>query len=104
MAPDNMTKTLARHLVNDGFKKPESLPDIARAALSSLAKSYADSVSHIEKSTGRTFDSIVIVGGGAKNRQLNRLTEEFSKKHVIARPIEATAIGNLKIQMEADNE
>jgi rhamnulokinase len=39
------------------------------------------------------------VGGGAKNAFLNALTEKASGKRVIALPIEATAIGNLKIQM-----
>lgn len=44
---------------------------------------------------------LYIVGGGAKNQFLNRLTEEATGKQVIALPIEATALGNLKIQMEA---
>lgn len=39
------------------------------------------------------------MGGGAKNRFLNRLTEEATGKTVVALPIEATALGNLKIQM-----
>ena len=42
-----------------------------------------------------------IMGGGAKNAQLNRLTEQFSHKKVIALPIEATALGNLKTQFNA---
>ncbi|MBO7385050.1 MAG: hypothetical protein J6U63_01760, partial [Clostridia bacterium] len=41
-----------------------------------------------------------IVGGGAKNGYLNRLTEEATGKRVIALPIEATAIGNLAIQIK----
>ena len=49
---------------------------------------------------GRHCSCIYIVGGGAKNAFLNRLTEEASVKKVIALPIEATAIGNLKIQMK----
>ena len=32
----------------------------------------------------------------------NRLTAQATGKRVIALPIEATALGNLKIQMEAD--
>ena len=43
---------------------------------------------------------VCIVGGGAKNEFLNRLTEEATGKKVVALPLEATAIGNLKIQME----
>ena len=47
-----------------------------------------------------TYEKLYIVGGGAKNDFLNRLTEEATGKKVIALPIEATALGNLKIQME----
>ena len=43
-----------------------------------------------------------IVGGGAKNAFLNRLTEEATGKTVVALPIEATALGNLKIQMHVN--
>ena len=50
--------------------------------------------------SGQTVSAIHIVGGGAKNAFLNRLTEEATGKQVIALPIEATALGNLKIQME----
>ena len=39
------------------------------------------------------------MGGGAKNAYLNRLTEEATGKQVIALPIEATAMGNLRIQL-----
>ena len=41
------------------------------------------------------------MGGGAKNQFLNRLTEEATSKRVIALPIEATALGNLKTQFNA---
>ena len=44
------------------------------------------------------------MGGGANNELLNRLTEKETGLEVIAKKIEATAIGNLKIQMEAYNE
>jgi sugar (pentulose or hexulose) kinase len=41
-----------------------------------------------------------IVGSGAKNEYLNALTQEATGKHVMALPMEATALGNLKVQME----
>lgn len=40
------------------------------------------------------------MGGGAKNALLNQLTAQATGKEVIALPIEATALGNLNIQME----
>ena len=79
--------------------KPQTVGDYFRCAYRSLALSYRDAVNELQNNTGRQYDSIYIVGGGAKNGFLNALTEEASGKKVIALPIEATAIGNLRIQM-----
>ena len=57
-------------------------------------------IRELEENTGRIYEKLYIVGGGAKNAFLNRLTEEATGKKVVALPIEATALGNLKIQME----
>ena len=75
-----------------------------RCAYRSLAKGYQQAVEEIERNTGRTYSKLYIVGGGAKNPFLNRLTEEASGKQVIALPIEATALGNLKTQIENAKE
>ena len=56
----------------------------------------------LEQITEKQYDCIYIVGGGAKNGFLNRLTQETSNKRVVALPIEAAAIGSIKIQMEVD--
>ena len=82
--------------------KPQTAGDYFRCAYRSLALSYQDAIRELEENTGRTYDKLYIVGGGAKNRFLNRLTEKATGKTVIALPIEATALGNLKIQMEVD--
>lgn len=76
--------------------------DYFRCAYRSLAVSYRDALAELERNTGTCYKKLYIVGGGAKNLFLNRLTEETTGKTVIALPIEATALGNLKLQMEAD--
>lgn len=76
--------------------------DYFRCAYHSLARSYAEALAELESNTGRTYKKLYIVGGGAKNDFLNRLTAQATGKQVVALPIEATALGNLKIQMEAD--
>lgn len=78
----------------------EKTADYFRCAYLSLAQSYKQAIDELEVNTGTKYDKLYIVGGGAKNAFLNRLTEEATGKKVIALPIEATAIGNLKIQME----
>ena len=78
----------------------ESLGDYFRCAYRSLALSYRAALEELEKNTGKTYEKLYIVGGGAKNLFLNRLTAEATGKEVIALPIEATALGNLMIQMK----
>ena len=73
-----------------------------RCAYRSLAQGYKQAIDEIERNTDKTYDKLYIVGGGAKNQYLNRLTEEATGKRVVALPIEATALGNLKIQMEGN--
>ena len=74
--------------------------DYFRCAYHSLAVSYKQAIDELEANTGCSYEKLYIVGGGAKNSFLNRRTEEATGKKVVALPIEATALGNLKIQME----
>ena len=78
-----------------------SIGDYFRCAYRSLAQSYAKALAELERNTECTYEKLYIVGGGAKNEFLNHLTAKATGKRVIALPIEATALGNLKIQMEA---
>ena len=98
LAPENMAAAFDGALT----KKPQIIGDYFRCAYRSLSLSYKTAIEELERNTGRTYDKLYIVGGGAKNGFLNRLTEEATGKQVIALPIEATALGNLKIQMEAE--
>lgn len=97
LSPQSMKKAFDDALP----QKPQSIGDYFRCAYRSLAISYREALTELEKNTGKHYEKLYIVGGGAKNQFLNRLTEEATGKKVIALPIEATALGNLKIQMEA---
>ena len=77
-----------------------TIGDYFRCAYRSFTVSYRQAIDELEANTGCTYEKLYIVGGGAKNTFLNRLTEDATGKQVIALPIEATAQGNLKIQME----
>lgn len=98
MAPESMKTAFDEALSG----KPQTEADYFRCAYRSLALCYMDAIQELEHNTGRSYEKLYIVGGGAKNDFLNRLTEEATGKKVVALPIEATALGNLKIQMEAD--
>ena len=79
----------------------KGIGDYFCCAYNSLALSYKQAINELEANTGKVYEKLYIVGGGAKNEFLNNLTKEYTKKQVIALPIEATTIGNLKIQKEA---
>ena len=82
--------------------KLQSVGDYFRCAYRSLAVCYRNALNNLEANTGTKYEKLYIVGGGAKNQFLNRLTEEATGKKVVALPIEATALGNLKIQLEVN--
>ena len=96
LAPESMRAAFDAALA----QQPRTVGDYFRCAYRSLALSYRDAIRELEYNTGRTYNKLYIVGGGAKNQFLNQLTAQAAGKEVIALPIEATALGNLKIQME----
>lgn len=95
LSPESMKAAFDNTLRN----KPESWQDYFRCAYLSLARSYKLAIEELEINTGRSYDKLYIVGGGAKNAFLNGLTAKETKKEIIALPIEASAIGNIKIQI-----
>lgn len=101
----NSADFLAPQSMKEAFDKAtnrnlQTVGDYFRCAYRSLAISYRVALNELESNTEKHYDKLYIVGGGAKNAVLNRMTEEATGKKVIALPIEATALGNLKIQME----
>ncbi len=98
LAPESMKAAFDSKLPHP----PHCAGGYFRCAYRSLAQGYRQAIEEIEKNTGRKYDRLYIVGGGARNAFLNRLTEEAAGIRVVALPIEATAMGNLKIQMEVE--
>ena len=95
LAPESMKGAFDSKLSHP----PKCTAGYFRCAYRSLAQGYRQAIEEIERNTGKQYRKLYIVGGGAKNKFLNRLTEEATGKEVIALPIEATALGNLMIQM-----
>ncbi|MDE5562758.1 MAG: rhamnulokinase [Clostridiales bacterium] len=96
LSPESM-KTALDYMLK---QKPQTIADYFNCAYISLAHSYKQAIKELQHNTGKQYSELYIVGGGAKNKYLNSLTEKICGIKVIALPIEATAIGNLKIQME----
>lgn len=98
-APVDMEEAIRKLLDKDGKPAPQNIGDVFASIYHSLAYSYKLATENMQVNLGTTFGSIYIVGGGAKNEFLNRLTERYTGKKVVALPIEATAIGNIKMQI-----
>ena len=100
LAPKSMKEAFDSHL-NKVIKRDLELGDYFRSAYLSLAYLYKESLLELENNTGKVFHNLYIVGGGAKNTFLNELTEQLCQIKVTAIPIEATAIGNLKVLLNS---
>lgn len=96
----NMKSEIINWFIEHDIQIPKSDSDIINTTYRSLANSYRIALNELELITNKKYQYLYIVGGGAKNKYLNQLTELFTNKKVIALPIEATAIGNLISQME----
>ncbi len=99
MRPDDMPGTIARFCTMTDQPAPKDPPAFARAVLESLALKYKIALESLERLTGRTFAEIHIVGGGARNALLNQFAADATGRRVVAGPIEATALGNIGMQM-----
>ncbi len=104
LAPDSMVEAIRRVCGESGQKIPESVGEIATVIYQSLAESYGETVKEIESITGKSYDSIHIVGGGANADYLNQLTADRTGRTVHSGPAEATAIGNLTVQLLKSGE
>ncbi len=94
LSPKNMMDE-----INKALGKSLSSASIMRVIYDSLAKSYADAIKELEKNTGKKYKTLNIIGGGSQDSLLNEMTAKATGKKVIAGPVEATAIGNLIMQM-----
>lgn len=101
LAPASMIAEVQAACRESGQPVPESVGEIASVIYHSLACGYKDAIEEIERNTGRHFGAVCIVGGGSKAAYLNRLTATETGRPVLAGPSEATAIGNLAVQMIA---
>ena len=98
LAPGNMVGRIQQFCAESGQAVPQSVGEITRCILESLALEYRRVVGQLETLSGRRAGAIHIVGGGSRNTLLNQLTADCTGREVVAGPVEATAIGNILVQ------
>lgn len=104
LSPKSMIGAIESYCDMHGLEKPRSIGEFARVVYRSLALCYKQTVDEIENVTGRKYSVIHIIGGGSNADYLNRLTAEFTGRTICAGPSEATAFGNLAVQLLAAGE
>ena len=102
LSPKSMIKAVQDFCSRTGQQVPETVGEISSVIYNSLAKCYGDTVQEIEEITGKKYSTIYVVGGGSNAGYLNELTAKYTGKKVSAGPSEATAIGNVIVQMLHD--
>lgn len=99
VAPQDMPQAIIQLCEANSQPLPDSHGAIIRSVLESLALRYRMVLNDLEHLTGARVETIHIVGGGTQNRLLCQMTADACNRQVIAGPVEATAIGNVVVQL-----
>ena len=99
--PPHMPQAVADFCRRTSQAVPEDPGQFTRVIFESLAFKYRLVLESLEDLVGSRFEHLRIVGGGARNRVLNQFTADALGRPVLAGPVEATALGNIAMQMVA---
>ena len=98
-APASMISAIRDACKKSGQTVPQSPGELAKVIYKSLAVCYNNSINEFEKLFKKNFNTLHIIGGGSRANYLNSLTAEITGKKIICGPVEATALGNIAVQM-----
>ncbi len=101
LAPDDMPEAIRAFCQKTGQTVPENEGAVLRCGLESIAMKVRQVFGMCEELAGGRLETIHIVGGGTRNRQLCQAAADACGRRVVAGPIEATATGNLMMQAVA---
>lgn len=97
--PGNMPAKINAYLQATGQNLPQTKGQVALCILESLAMTYRYYIEQLEKILDEKMDVVHLIGGGTKDVNLCRFTANVTGKKVTAGPTEATAIGNIVVQL-----
>jgi len=99
LAPDDMLTAIEMYATKTGQTTPTDAGVLYRAALEGLALRYRVCLGMLESLVENRIETIHIVGGGSLNELLCQMTADACDRTVVAGPVEATAIGNVVMQI-----
>jgi rhamnulokinase len=101
LSPPDMPTAIEAFCKGTGQPPPLDRGATVRCILEGLALKYRWVLERIEEMRGRRINVIHVIGGGSQNRVLCRFTADATGRPVLAGPAEATAVGNIIVQMMA---
>ncbi len=101
LSPGNLPQRIVDFCHSTGQPAPQSHAQIFRIIYESLALKCRQSIEQIAECTGKNYDAIHIIGGGTKAKILCQMIADATAKKVVAGPVEASALGNVAIQLMA---
>ncbi|MFI8771070.1 rhamnulokinase family protein [Gordonia sp. NPDC062954] len=101
LPPGDMPGRIRDWYAERGMRPPMTFPEMVRAIIESLAAAFAETVQRAATLSGKTVQTVHLVGGGSQNRLLCQLTADRLGLPVLAGPVEATALGNVLITARA---
>jgi rhamnulokinase len=104
LPPGDMPERIAGACRRAGQPAPAGKGETIRSIFMSLACKYRLVLERLEAVSGREIRTLHLIGGGAQNALLCRLTADLTGREVLAGPVEATALGNLLVQARAAGE
>lgn len=99
LSPSNMIEEIQSYCKEHQLAVPETPAQIALTIYENLATCYGEELKNLATLTGSQINTLHIVGGGSNAVLLNQLTANKTGVIVEAGPNEATAIGNIIMQM-----
>ena len=103
VAPNDMPQAIRELAQQSNQTVPESTGAVVRTALESVAADVSRTLQDLDELVGRRISRVHIVGGGVQNKLLCQMIADASDRPVVAGPVEATAVGNLLVQILAEN-
>jgi rhamnulokinase len=101
LSPGDVPARVREFCLRTGQIPPESKGSVARTILESLTLKCRWTFEKLEELLGQRLEPLHIVGGGSQNELLNQFTADAIGRPVVTGPIEATATGNVLMQMLA---
>lgn len=102
--PGDIPSRIKSYAENSGQQIPKTHGEIIRCIYESLAFKYRDTFEQISECTQKKYKVLHLVGGGSQSDLLCQMTADALGIEVIAGPVEATAIGNIMVQLIAQGE